>query len=78
MRRKDDIFGMKRRRMPYVAKIKRDDPFRSADAREVDAMVRRIAAAVEHFAIAGSREDAGFLLFYFSTWGQGARSTALD
>ena len=24
---------MKRRRMPYVAKIKRDDPFRSADRR---------------------------------------------
>jgi hypothetical protein len=50
---------MKRRRMPYVAKIKRDDPFRSADRREIEAMMRRIAAAGEHFAIAGWREDAG-------------------
>ena len=31
--------------MPYVAKIKRDDPFRSADSREIEAMVRRITAA---------------------------------
>lgn len=65
---KSNIFGLKRRRMPYVAKIKRDDPFRSTDAREVDAMVRRIAAAGEHFSIAGSREDAGFLLYHFTTW----------
>jgi hypothetical protein len=34
MRRKgEDTFAMKRRRMLYVAKIKRDDPFRSADRR---------------------------------------------
>ena len=44
---------MKRRRMPYVAKIKRDDPFPSADRREIEVMVRRIAAADEPFAIAG-------------------------
>jgi hypothetical protein len=31
-------------------------------------MVRRIAAAGEHFAIAGWREDAGFMLFHFTTW----------
>ena len=69
MRRKgEDTFAMKRRRMPYVAKIKRDDPFRPADRREIEAMVRRIAAAGEHFSIAGWREEAGFLLFHFSTW----------
>ena len=69
MRRKgEDTFAMKRRRMPYVAKLKRDDPFRSADRREIEAMVKRIAAAGEHFAIAGWREDAGFLLFHFPTW----------
>ena len=69
MRRKgEDTFAMKRRRMPYVAKIKRDDPFRPADRREIEAMVKRIAAAGEHFAIAGWREDAGFLLFHFPTW----------
>jgi hypothetical protein len=54
--------------MPYVAKIKRDDPFRSADRREIEAMVKRIAATGETFAIAGWREDAGFLLFHFETW----------
>jgi hypothetical protein len=53
--------------VPYVAKNKRDDPFRSADSREIEAMVKRIAAAGDHFSIAGWREDAGFLLFYFST-----------
>jgi hypothetical protein len=69
MRRKgEDTFAMKRRRMPYVAKIRRDDPFRSADKREIEAMVKRIAAAGEHFAIAGWREDADFLLFHFPTW----------
>ena len=69
MRRKgEDTFAMKRQRMPYVAKTKRDDPFRSADRREIDAMVRRIAAAGETFAITGWREDAGFLLFHFPTW----------
>jgi hypothetical protein len=35
---------MKRRR-PYVAKIKRDDPFQAADRPEIEAMVRRITAA---------------------------------
>jgi hypothetical protein len=29
-------------------------------------MVRRIAAAGEHFSMAGWREDAGYRLFYFS------------
>ena len=62
---------MKRRRMPYVAELKHDDPFRLADKREIGAMVKRIAAAGEHFVIAGWREDAGFLLFPYL--GKGAR-----
>jgi hypothetical protein len=69
----EDTFGMKRRRMPYVAKIKRDDPFQIADRREIEKMVRRIAAAGEHFAISGRRDDAGFLLFPLPDLGQGAR-----
>src|SRR4029077_4883070 len=69
MRRKgEDTFAMRRRRMPYVAKIKRDDPFRSADRSEIEAMVKRIVAAGETFSIAGWREDAGFLLFHLPTW----------
>ena len=31
-------------------------------------MVSRIAAANEHFSIAGWREEAGFMLFHFPTW----------
>ena len=46
-RKGEDTFGMKRRRMPYLAKIKRDDPFRPADRSEIEGMVRRIAAAGE-------------------------------
>jgi len=46
----------------------REDPFRSADRREIEATVKRIAAAGETFAIAGWREEAGFLLFHFPTW----------
>jgi hypothetical protein len=54
--------------MPYLAKIKRDDPFRPEDEREIEAMCRRIAAAGEFMALAGWREDAGFRVFYFPTW----------
>ena len=59
---------MKRRRMPYVAKIKREAPFRPADTHEIEAMVRRIAAAGETFSIAGWREEYGYRLFHFDTW----------
>jgi hypothetical protein len=36
------------RRMPFVAKIKRQDLFRPNDAQEIDAMCRRIAASSEY------------------------------
>jgi len=69
MRRKgEDTFSMKRRRMPYVAKLKREDPFRSADSREIEAIVKRIAAAGQTFSIAGWRGEYGYLLFHFPTW----------
>lgn len=57
-----------RRRMPFVPKIRRDDPFRQADRQEIDAMIRRIAASAETFVIAGSRADADFRLYHFTTW----------
>ena len=58
----------KKGRMPYVAKIKRDDPFCPEDEREMEAMCRRIAAADEFMVLAGWREDAGFCVFHFPTW----------
>ena len=54
--------------MPYVAKVKRDDPFCSKDEREIEAMCRRIAAAGECTVLAGWREDAGFRVLHFPTW----------
>lgn len=54
--------------MPYVAKIKREDPFERPTSARLGAMVPRIAAAGEHFSIAGWREEAGYLLFHFPTW----------
>ena len=54
--------------MPFTAKIKRDDPFRNADQREIDGMCRRIACAAEHFALAGWREDSGYRIYHFTTW----------
>jgi len=54
--------------MPYLAKIKRDDPFRPEDEREIEAMCKRIAAAGEYMALAGWRDDAGFRVFHFATW----------
>jgi len=54
--------------MPFTAKIKRGDPFRSADQREIYAMCRRIAGAAEHCSSAGWREESGYLLYHFTTW----------
>jgi hypothetical protein len=54
--------------MPFVAKLRREDPFASSDEREIRAACRRIAAAGEHMSMAGWREDAGFRVFFFTTW----------
>jgi len=54
--------------MPFMAKIKRGDPFCSADQREIYAMCRRIAGAAECCSSAGWREESGYLLYHFTTW----------
>ena len=56
--------------MPFMAKmkIKRGDPFCSADQREIYAMCRRIAGAAEYCSSAGWREESGYLLYHFTTW----------
>ena len=54
--------------MPFTAKIKREEPFSSADQREIYAMCRRIAGAAEHCLSAGWREESGYLLYHFTTW----------
>jgi len=67
-RKGEDTVAAKKRRMPFVAKIKRDDPFRPEDEHEIQAMCRRIAAADEFMSLAGWREDAGYRVFHFPTW----------
>src|SRR5215831_21198525 len=42
-RKGEDSIASKKRRMPFVAKIKRDDPFCPDDEREIEAMCRRVA-----------------------------------
>ena len=54
--------------MPHVAKIKREDPFRPDDRREIEAACRRVAGAAEFYSSAGWREDAGYFVFHFTTW----------
>jgi hypothetical protein len=61
--------------VPWVARIKREDPFRPEDSNELYAQCKRIAAAAEHFLPAGWREDSGCRLFYFTTW---AKARALQ
>src|SRR5215813_14450747 len=58
----------RRRRLPYIAKIKRDDLFCPEDEREIEVICKRIAAAGEFMVLAGWREDAGYRVFHFGTW----------
>src|SRR5262249_31082248 len=67
-RKGEDSIASRKRRMPYLAKIKRDDPFCPEDEREIETMCRRIAAAGEFMVLAGWREDTGFRVFHFPTW----------
>jgi hypothetical protein len=67
-RKGEDTPDRKRRRMPFMAKIRRDDPFGGADQREIQAMCRRIAAAAEHCSFAGWGEDTGYVVFHFTRW----------
>lgn len=68
MRRRSNPISAKRKGLPYVAKIKREDPFRPQDEREIEQACRRIAAAGDYLALAGWREEAGYRLFHFATW----------
>ncbi len=67
-RKGEDTTEKKRRRMPFVAKIKREDPFRSADQREISAMCRRVAAASEYCAFSEQEKSGEFRVYHFTTW----------
>ena len=74
-RKGEDTFAAKRRRMPYVAKLRRVDPFKPEDAREVEAACRRVAAASEFMVLAGWREDSDYRVYHFTTWANAPCST---
>ena len=59
---------LRRPKAIHVAKIKHEDPFTSADLREIDAALPRVAAADVWHSAAGRREESGFLPFFFQTW----------
>jgi len=67
-RKGEDTLAAKKRRMPFVAKIRREDPFRPGDEKEIAAACRRVAADAEFMSLAGWREDAGYRVIYFTTW----------
>ena len=50
-RRGEDTIAAKKRRMPFVAKIRREDPFRREDELEIQATCRRVAAASEYLSL---------------------------
>jgi hypothetical protein len=75
VRRSGTTIESRKRRLPYIAKIKRDDPFRPEDEREIEAACRRIAGASDYVVLAGWREDAGYRVFHFATW---AKARALQ
>lgn len=68
VRRRTNPIEARKRQLRYVAKIKRDDPFRPEDWREIEAACRRIAGASDYLGLAGGRDDVGSRVFHFSTW----------
>jgi hypothetical protein len=70
-RRKGEISidaRLRRAGLLHVAKIKREDPFRTVDREEINAACRRIAAAGAWDSRAGWGPESGYLLFYFASW----------
>src|SRR5437762_5672862 len=56
-RKGEGTTAAKRRRMPFVAKIKREDPCCPEDTRQIETMCRLIAAASEWASFAGWHEE---------------------
>jgi hypothetical protein len=62
---------IKCRAFPFVARMRRDEPFRSADDAEWHAAADRIAAGSDQwFCSAGWKADYGFKLIGFATQAQ--------
>jgi hypothetical protein len=55
--RRGNPFVEKRKRLPYKALLRRDDPMRPSDAHEVEAAMLSIASGSECLSYAGSHGD---------------------
>lgn len=57
VRRRGNPFADARKRLPYKALLRRDDPLRASDNDEVMAIQVSIASGAEYLAYAGTRGD---------------------
>ena len=57
VRRRGNPFEAQRRRLPFKAFLRREDPFRPCDADEIAAMKLSIASGAEYLSYAGSQGD---------------------
>jgi hypothetical protein len=55
VRRRGNPFGDAQKRLPHRALLRRDEPFRKADEKELDAACKRFAQGAEYLCYAGSR-----------------------
>lgn len=72
-RRSPNSHQLKLRAFPFFARLRRNDPFRSADDAEWKVEADRIAGGSEQwYSHAGWKEDHGFKLIGFATQDQAA------
>ena len=72
-RRSPNSHHLKQRAFPFLARLRREDPFRSADEAEWKAEAARITGGSEQwYSHAGWKEDYGFKLIGFATQDQAA------
>lgn len=57
----------KLKRLPFFARLCREDPMHPADRRELEQAAGRIAGPTGWYAIAGRRKDADCTLLHFAT-----------
>lgn len=58
---------LKVKALPFVARLRREPPFSSADERELEEPADRIAGPTGWYSMAGFRPDAGGRLYRFAT-----------
>lgn len=71
VQRSPNSHDIKTRAFPFVARLRREEPFRAADAAEWQSAADRIAGGPDRwYAHAGWKQDYGFKLIGFATQAQ--------